>query len=132
MRTVRFSIAFIFVYILGSCVLLLGSPRSASDIPLAFHGEVMDSVCAQSGTHAPMMQSKGITDSRDCVAECLKDGGKLVLLDAATGSVYELDADGPVFDQDRLLEFAGEKVRIVGSLDQNANRIWHIQSIERA
>jgi hypothetical protein len=129
MKTKRFSAACLLC-VMGFCVLLLGSPRPDGDIPLAFRGEVMDSVCAQSGSHDAVMRSKGITDSRNCVAECLKDGGKLVLRDAATGSVYGLDAGGSLFNQDRLLEFAGERVKIVGSLDKNANRIWHIQSVE--
>jgi hypothetical protein len=129
MKTTRFSAACLLC-IMGSCVLLLGSPRPGSDVPLAFRGEVMDSVCAQSGSHDSVMRSKGITDSRNCVAECLKDGGRLVLRDAATGSVYGLDAAGSLFSQDRLLGFAGEKVKIVGSLDENAKRIWHIQSVE--
>ena len=129
MKTPSFSTACLLC-VMGSYVLLLGGPRPGSDIPLAFRGEVMDSVCAPSGSHDAVMQSKGTTDSRNCVAECLKDGGKLVLRDAATGSVYGLDVSGSLFSQDRLLEFAGERVKIVGSLDRNANRIWHIQSVE--
>lgn len=129
MKTTRFSAGCLFC-IMGFCVWLLGSPRPGSDIPLAFRGEVMDSVCGQSGSHDAVMQSKGITDSRNCVAECLKDGGRLVLRDAAAGSVYGLDAGGSLFSQDRLLEFAGKRVKIVGSLDENGHRIWHIQSVE--
>jgi hypothetical protein len=78
-----------------------------------------------------MERDKGFKDSRDCVSECLKDGAVLVFRNLATGASYRLDLDGPVFNQDRLMEFAGAKVRIIGSLDENAALIWHIQSVQR-
>jgi|HubBroStandDraft_2_1064218.scaffolds.fasta_scaffold229108_2 hypothetical protein len=115
----------------GLCAALLGSPNAASDIPLAFQGEITDSVCARAGSHDDMERDKGVKDSRDCVSECLKDGAVLVFRNLATGASYRLDLDGPVFNQDRLMEFAGAKVRIIGSLDENAALIWHIQSVQR-
>jgi hypothetical protein len=131
MKTIKFTIICLSLCVLSSCAFLLGSPRLANDMPLAFRGEIMDSECARMRRHDGVERSKGITDSGDCVAECLKDGGELVLYSSVTGASYGLDSSGAIFDQDRLLEFAGERVRIVGSLDEDANRIWHIQSVER-
>ena len=131
MKNTRFFILRLLVCIFSGCVLLLGSSRPAKDIPLAFHGEIMDSRCAHAGTHDDVMRSKGVTDPSDCVKECLKDGAKLVLFSSDTGVSHELDTSGPIVSQDRLLDFAGERVKIVGSLDENSNIIWHIQSIER-
>jgi hypothetical protein len=101
-------------------------------MPLAFQGEIMDAVCGQAGSHDDVERETGITDSKDCVLHCLKDGAQLVLRDSTTGTIYRLDsAGGAIFDEDRLIEFAGQKVRIVGSLDENARLIWHIQSVQR-
>jgi hypothetical protein len=116
---------------LSLCVVLLGRPSPASDIPLAFQGEIMDSICAQSGSHEDVERNKGITNSRNCTLECLKDGAALVLYNSSVKVSYRLDTGGPIFDRDRLSEFAGAKVKIVGSLDENAGVIWHIQSVQR-
>jgi hypothetical protein len=131
MKTTKYAAAGFLICSLGLCGAVFGSPNSASDIPLAFQGEIMDSVCAKAGSHADVEQNRGITDSKDCVSECLKDGAALVLRNLANGVSYRLDADGSIFDQDRLTEFAGAKVRIVGSLNENAGLIWHIQSVQR-
>lgn len=127
----RYLVTGLLICSVGLCAALLGSPNSASDIPLAFQGEIMDSACAKAGSHDDVEREKGVKDSRDCVSECLKNGAVLVFRNPATGTSYRLDTDGPIFDQDRLMEFAGAKVRIIGSLDENAGLIWHIQSVQR-
>lgn len=129
MKTTQYILTGSLVCALSFAAALLGGPPV--DAPLAFQGEVMDSICAQAGSHADMESAKGITTSKDCVLECLKDGGKLVLYDPATGVSHTLDVGGPIFDQDRLMEFAGAKVKIVGSVDENTGMIWHIQSVQK-
>lgn len=131
MKTGKYMVAIFLICGLGCCAALIGRPTSASDIPVAFQGEIMDNVCARAGSHADVERSKGITDSKDCVLNCLKDGAVLVLHNPVNGSTYRLNTGEPIISQDRLLDLAGAKVRIVGSLDENAGVIWHIQSVQR-
>jgi len=53
------------------------------------------------------------------------------LYNPSTGATYVLDTEGPIFNQDRLIEFAGARVKLVGSVDESMGMIWHIQSIQR-
>jgi hypothetical protein len=129
MKTTQYVLTGSLVCAWSFAAVLLGGPPV--DAPLAFQGEVMDSTCAQAGSHADMENAKGIANSRDCVLECLKDGSKLVLYDRATGAIHTLDIGGPIYNEDRLMEFAGAKVKIVGSIDENTGVIWHIQSVQR-
>jgi hypothetical protein len=55
----------------------------------------MDSSCAKMGSHEMMekqhnMPSNAASD-KACTVACLKAGAKLVLYDASTKTVYELD-----------------------------------------
>lgn len=129
MRTTQYVLTGSLVCALSFAAVLLGA--RPTDVPMAFQGEIMDSICAQAGSHADMENSKGISSSKDCVLECLKDGGELVLYDPATGVIHMLDTGGPIFNEDRLMEFAGANVKIVGSIDENTGVIWHIQSVQR-
>jgi hypothetical protein len=131
MKVTKYTAAGFLICTLSFGLVLFGTPAPASDVPLAFQGEIMDSICADAASHTDVENAKGITNSRDCVLDCLKDGGKLVLHIPATGVSYGLDTGGPIFDEDRLIEFAGAKVKIIGSLDENSGLIWHIQSIQR-
>ncbi len=86
-------------------------------------GEIMDSQCAKMGSHEMMMKKEGAKDAKECTLKCVQMGGKLVLYDAATKTVYQLD------DQDKPKEFAGQKVEVSGSLD-NATKTIHVESIK--
>jgi Protein of unknown function (DUF5818) len=57
-----------------------------------------------------------------CTAKCIKAGGKYVLYDAAAKKVYALD------DQTKPEQFAGQKVKVTGSLDQ-ATATIHVTNI---
>jgi hypothetical protein len=85
----------------------------------------MDSQCSMMGSHAKLEQEHGTKDAKDCTLACVKMGGKFVLYDAATKSVYQLD------DQDKPKEFAGQKVKVNGSLDKKTKTI-HVTAIEAA
>jgi len=90
------------------CVgLLLGSSLSIAGVPKAgtktFVGNVSDSMC---GLKHIM---PGKTD-KECTLECVKAGSKYVLADPATGKVYQLS------DQKKPEEFAGQKVKVTGTL----------------
>lgn len=93
----------------------------------------MDSQCAQQGSHAMMMKQEGMGDKdpnhpmakKMCTENCVKMGGKYVLYDSATKTVYQLD------DQNKPKEFAGQAVRVNGSLDTASNTI-HVESVKAA
>jgi len=80
-----------------------------------FTGEVMDSPCAMLGGHAKMMQ-KG-ESAKDCTIRCVGLGGKYVLFDAASKTVYQLD------DQKKAERFAGAKAKVTGSYDEGTKTI---------
>ena len=96
-----------------------------------FTGEIMDSQCAATGSHASMLKMSGMgeKDPNDpvakkmCTQKCVQMGGKYVLYDAAKKAVHQLD------DQDKAREFAGQKVKITGTYDE-ASKTIHITTIE--
>lgn len=109
--------------IAGSLALALCSVAVAQD--RAFNGEIMDSACAKMGSHDGMMKSHAnIKDAKGCTLGCVKNGSSFVLYDSNTKQVYDLD------DQAKPRAFAGEKVRVTGSVD-NANKI-HVTDIQKA
>jgi hypothetical protein len=89
-----------------------------------FDGEIMDSACAQLGSHATMMKSMDIKTTKECTLDCVKAGSKFVLYDPANKRIYQLD------DQTKPASFAGEKVRVTGAYDE-ATKTIHVLSIKR-
>lgn len=91
-----------------------------------FDGEIMDSACAKMGSHDGMMKSHAdIKDAKGCTLGCVKGGAKFVLYDGSTKTVYELD------DQQKPVKFAGEKVKVMGTVDKVTNTI-HVTDIHGA
>ena len=91
-----------------------------------FNGEIMDSACAKMGSHAMMeKEHKMAHDAKACTMGCVKAGAKYVLYDAATKKVYALD------DQTRPEAFAGQKVKVNGTLDSSTDTI-HVAGITGA
>ena len=105
-----------------------GLPRlggAAEDATKVFKGEIMDDMCAKSGSHTEMqkmMKSMG-NDAKTCTVECVKLGGKYVLYDGASKTSYQLDP------QDKAKDFAGQKVKVTGTPDGGT---IHVKSIEPA
>lgn len=91
--------------------------------PQTFNGEIMDQQCALLGGHS-LMQQKG-ESLKDCTNRCVSIGGKYVLFDAGTKTVYMLD------DQAKPKPFAGEKVQVTGSFDASTKTI-HVATIKAA
>jgi hypothetical protein len=91
-----------------------------------FTGEIWDQTCARRGSHKAMAEEAGISRgphmARECTLECHKMGSPLVLYDPATRRIYKLD------DQKKAVAFAGEKVKITGTLDAKKDTI-HIERI---
>jgi hypothetical protein len=100
-----------------------GAPaQQQNNTPIAYVGYVMDSICAGGGSHAAVESKEGIKTAKDCVTFCMKSGAKLVLYIPETKTVYNLD------DQEKSLDYAGEKVTVVGTFDGPSKTI-HIVSI---
>lgn len=95
----------------------------AAQKPQTFSGEIMDQQCALLGGHS-LMQAKG-ESVKDCTNRCVSIGGKYVLYDAATKTVYMLD------DQKKPQAFAGAKVQVMGSFDTSTKTI-HVANIKPA
>ena len=92
--------------------LILAVPKGASK---TFLGNISDSMCGLKH----MMPGKS---DKDCTLECIKSGSKYVLADPATGKVYQLsDQKGPV-------QFAGQKVKVSGTLKGDTITVTSIQA----
>ena len=114
---------------LAASLVLLGGSSFAAQKQQTITGEVMDSSCAKMGSHEMMekqhnMPSNAASD-KACTLACVKAGAKLVLYDASTKTVYELD------DQTKPQQFAGEKVKVTGTIDK-ANNTIHVAKIAKA
>ena len=83
---------------------------------MTYTGEIMDSHCAMMGNH-------GGKDAKTCTLGCVKGGSSFVLYDASKKAVYQLD------DQTKPQAFAGQKVKVTGTLDQ-ATKTIHITDIQ--
>src|SRR5215472_667311 len=90
-----------------------------------FRGEIMDSPCAEMGSHEHMMKSEKARNARECTLACSKTHGALVLYDAANKKVYKLD------DQIKPKTFAGKKVMVTGEYD-DALKTIRVRSIRAA
>jgi hypothetical protein len=90
-----------------------------------FSGEIMDSLCAKDGTHEKMMdEMKNMgRDKNTCAVKCAQLGSKYVLFDAEKKAIYGLD------DQDKAAAFAGQSVRVLGTLAKNKIKIENIEAV---
>lgn len=117
--------------LLPLCAVLLCCLISAASNSETFKGEIMDPQCAMDGSHVKMLKKVGLggKDPNDpatrkmCTETCIKMGGKYVLYDAASKKTYQLD------DQNKVKQFAGQNVKVTGTLD-NAGEKIHITNIE--
>lgn len=107
----------------GVLVLLLSSAAPIHAKDATFSGEIMDGQCAKAGSHDTMMKKHAIKTEKDCTNGCVKMGGKYVLFNPETKAVYQLD------DQKKPMQFAGEKVKVTGTLDK-ATKTIHVTDIE--
>ena len=90
-----------------------------------YTGDIMDSQCAKMGSHAKMISNGAAKDAAECTKGCVGHGGKYVLYNAATKTVYQLD------DQTKPEQFAGEKVSVTGTLDA-ATKTIHVGTMKAA
>jgi hypothetical protein len=102
-------------------VLLAFTSISAAQGPRAsrsFTGQIMDIQCAENGSHKSQMQKNRVTNSRECTLACFRSGYKLVLYDRPARTIYQLD------NQQRARQFAGENVRVTGTLEDSTKTIY--------
>ncbi len=119
---------------LAATLLLVGlgfaAPKPKSQ---SFAGEIMDSQCSAMGSHAGMLKEEGMADKdpndamakQMCTDKCVKMGGKYVLFNSETKTVYQLT------DQKKPAQFAGQKVNVKGKLNEEKKTI-KVASIEKA
>jgi hypothetical protein len=109
-------------------ILLLGvlSVRAVgqqpNNTPMSFTGEIIDNECAAAGSHTDMMQKEGFKTAKDCTQGCVKAGGQFVLF-GLNKTTYQLD------DQEKPVDYAGQKVTVIGTYD-GATKTIHVQSIQ--
>ena len=89
-----------------------------------FTGEVTDTFCAKNKSHEEMMNENKTMgrEKQTCAQKCVQIGAKYVLLDASKGTVYQLD------DQAKAAAFAGQEVRVVGTVENNLLKIASIDA----
>jgi hypothetical protein len=97
----------------------LGVARAADK---TFTGEIMDSQCAQMGSHDMMMKGENAKNAKECAIACVKSGGKYALYDTAAKRAYQLD------NQKKAAGYAGQKVTVTGTLDSDAIHVTNIQA----
>jgi hypothetical protein len=91
-----------------------------------FEGEIMDNDCAEMGSHAMTMTSTALATPDLCTTYCLRfknTPGKLVLYNAATKTIYQLD------NQQEASFFKARKVKVSGTYDQTTKTI-HVMDIK--
>jgi hypothetical protein len=103
----------------------LAFSMSAMAADQTFTGEIMDSACAKAGNHDAMINSGKMKDAKSCTMGCVKGGAKYVLYDSSKKAVYQLD------DQTKPADFAGDKVKVIGTLDAPTKTI-HVTDLKAA
>jgi hypothetical protein len=108
---------------------MFATPGFAAQKAETVTGEIMDSSCAKMGSHEMMEKQHGMPSNaasdKACTLACVKAGASYVLYDSATKTVYQLD------DQKKPAQFAGEKVKVTGTVDK-ANGTIHVAKIAKA
>lgn len=111
--------------VFSALALVIATSAFARSKSGTFTGEIMDKQCAQMQSHANMMKAEGARDARDCTLKCVRNGDSFALFDPQTKKVY------PIEDEKKVREYAGQRVAISGTYDENAD-ILHVKSIEAA
>jgi hypothetical protein len=109
------------------CILLTTAATGAAKERTSFFGEISDSQCAMnvhslSRSHEEMIKKRTLgTDAASCARACVRRGGEWVL--RAGDDVYHL------LYQAGVEQFAGQKVKVIGTLDEKTHTIdnYHIE-----
>ena len=90
------------------------SAQNARGKSQTFTGNISDSMCG-----LKHMMAGG---DKACTEACVKEGSKYVLADVAAKKVYQLS------DQDKPKAFAGEKVKVSGTLKGDVITVTSIEA----
>lgn len=101
--------------ILTAALIVAARTHNALTTETTFVGYISDSACG-------LKHMSGMGDDKNCTLACKS---KLVLADRDHKKVYQLDQAG----QDKAKEFAGQKVKVTGTLN---GRSISVTSIEAA
>lgn len=109
------------ITLLVTCSLGIAQTGSAAQ---TFSGEIMDDLCAKNKSHDKMMQQmKSMTrDPAVCTKKCVQLGAHYVLYDRQKDTIYKLD------NPQKAEPFAGQTVRISGTLEKNKINIASIEA----
>ena len=111
------SIAVVLFVLLGAAVSFAANRT--------FTGQIMDAPCAKMGNHDAGYKMTGTHTPKDCTLACMRAGAKLVLYNAKTKTVYQLD------NQNESKSYAGENVKVIGTYNRSTRTI-HVEKIEPA
>jgi hypothetical protein len=127
MRRFRIGSALILVFFAAVSLraFVRESRQQQNNTPMSFTGYLMDNECAAKQSHDAMMKQEGFKNAKECTLGCVKAGGVFVLYVPANKTVYQLD------DQEKPVDFAGQKVTIIGSYDGEKKTI-RVQTIQSA
>lgn len=110
----------------GAAVAAPSAQKAATSKSQVYLGEIWDEACAKKGNHETMASENSIPPgpkmARECTQDCHDMGRPLVLFNPANKRFYMLDK------QAQAEPFAGEKVKVTGTLDKRTNTI-HVASI---
>lgn len=117
----RFGLVLGVFLALGSISLPAADNKSAASG--VFTGQITDSICARSGSHADTMRlSKDMgTTPFQCTLICVGKGAKYVLYDPKSKKTYRLS------DQTQAGKYAGRDVKVTGVLKKNEISVASIE-----
>ena len=118
----HFSIA---TFSITASILIAGGLGIARGADQTFTGEIMDSQCADMGSHDNMMKGEHASNAKECAIACVKKGGTFALYDPAAKKAYRLD------NQKKAKDFAGQKVTVTGKVESGEDSI-HVTNIQAA
>jgi hypothetical protein len=114
---------------LFALLFLMACPSFGTTKILELQGIITDSQCAfnvhsHNGSHDDMIKTRfGGSSPKECTQRCVKEmGGSYVL--AVADHIYRLDS------QSQAAKFAGEKVKVTGTLVDAKTNTLHVRSIE--
>lgn len=109
---------------LALCPLSAWAGQPGRDNLQLFVGEITDSHCAKVTARSEFTDSRTMErDKKACTAKCAERGSKIVLYDPSRRRIFTLD------DQEKVTPYAGQKVRITGTLRGNEIVVATIENV---
>ena len=113
-----FSIVMVLTALLSvSLVSTAQNSNSKARAEASVVGYISDGMCG-------LKHKSGMGDDKSCTLACVKGGSNFVLADRDHKKVYSLDNAG----QEKAREFAGQKVKVTGTLSGKTIRVTSIEA----